>query len=702
VVMGSRLRFFELLRLMGLLEDYRAMNKHLNFEEYLPEHKDFVISIQESEEEDEIVSHYLKMDITMGQNDTEHISNESTYRELLEDAWSSELRDRLGSEQMKIREDLVKLESNLMKIKSTVEITASEMNNTEEDLEDNLIALQKLQDTGDESEETLSNIKKLESFSNILKETLIEKEKAHMIAIEEYEKLEHTAHISRRKLEKEEDMLRKLEVAESLEASTRANSEKATMDLVKIQEKVDTIQGLIRGQKGENGELLDRLAAAMHEKKTLETVKEKAEEIHRNAVKDLVAYKQHINERSDTDMDFDGSVSQFRRAKIRRRHRRDEDEDDELLDDEDTDSENDDDNQLDGPINNAAVSRLKKKIKKQKVLIKMLKNQITSTGQKPIEELITYEKAEENLKNALSRLLMGDEAASDEYDKWDHFVRSHPRYKQQEDDKFEKWKQENEALNNTCLRIFKSIVPADIVSHCTLATLEDQLPKSVARRIWMKKALWMTRLSKDHISKLHVADLQTKYSCQGLDEMELRAVWACLPGRFDNDNKGDKEAWKLSVFEALKVKREILPWAESMGDGGPSKIILDKYISAIDRNVAYREMTGLIGPFDPDSSFVQLEQSSHTDIVIDDVRSRQPRSLLGDKVTADGKYNPTPPTPPPQKIIGSLFANAAVDGLAASTGVVTPRVKKAGGPGTPKMGPNFLQELKMKSQLRKK
>jgi hypothetical protein len=52
------------------------------------------------------------------------------------------------------------------------------------------------------------------------------------------------------------------------------------------------------------------------------------------------------------------------------------------------------------------------------------------------------------------------------------------------------------------------------VSTCTLVTLETSLPKVVAKRIWQTKALWLTRINSDRIARLHVADLQSKYSPQ--------------------------------------------------------------------------------------------------------------------------------------------------------------------------------------------
>jgi hypothetical protein len=47
-----------------------------------------------------------------------------------------------------------------------------------------------------------------------------------------------------------------------------------------------------------------------------------------------------------------------------------------------------------------------------------------------------------------------------------------------------------------------------------MATLEESLPRVVAKRVWQTKALWLTRIHADRIARLHVADMQSKYSPQ--------------------------------------------------------------------------------------------------------------------------------------------------------------------------------------------
>ena len=110
-------------------------------------------------------------------------------------------------------------------------------------------------------------------------------------------------------------------------------------------------------------------------------------------------------------------------------------------------------------LRRSATKKLKKKLKKQKMLIDLLRNQIVNLGHKPIAEIVTYQRAESNLQNALARLMDGDETASDDFDKWDEFVRNHPEYKAKQIRLKERFKRENLAVNKAALRMFRTLVP---------------------------------------------------------------------------------------------------------------------------------------------------------------------------------------------------------------------------------------------------
>lgn len=78
---------------------------------------------------------------------------------------------------------------------------------------------------------------------------------------------------------------------------------------------------------------------------------------------------------------------------------------------------------------------------------------------------------------------------------------------------------------------------------------------------------------------------------QGLDELELRALYAALPEKFDNDAKGDKAAWCEAILQSIQSKCKALPWAN---DDDRSDIIeptdedIKSYLLNIPRNSTYR------------------------------------------------------------------------------------------------------------------
>jgi hypothetical protein len=64
--------------------------------------------------------------------------------------------------------------------------------------------------------------------------------------------------------------------------------------------------------------------------------------------------------------------------------------------------------------------------------------------------------------------------------------------------------------------------------------------------------LWLICTHPDDIKKIHIADLQTKYGNQGLDIIEMRAIWINLPLEFDNDGDGKKLEWRKLFRQKLE------------------------------------------------------------------------------------------------------------------------------------------------------
>jgi len=154
---------------------------------------------------------------------------------------------------------------------------------------------------------------------------------------------------------------------------------------------------------------------------------------------------------------------------------------------------------------------------------------------------------------------MYSDEPSHEYEKWNTYVRQHPEKIMMEAKIKDDWIRENEALNLCALKRIRSIVPPSIYSRYSLNLLLKELPGEVARRVWDNKILWLTRTPKSYISRLHASAFCYTYRYEDLDEVELRAVWASLPDRFECDPDGRKESWKSGIELTLKQGSTIFP-----------------------------------------------------------------------------------------------------------------------------------------------
>lgn len=144
-------------------------------------------------------------------------------------------------------------------------------------------------------------------------------------------------------------------------------------------------------------------------------------------------------------------------------------------------------------------------------------------------------------------------AAQKEFDKWDKFIRNHPEHIKEEQRKEEEWSERNAPINQAMVRLMKTYVPSDIwVTDIARFKGSGDVSDQVVSRVWAHKALWLVRADKAHIAKMHAADLQMKYDIRGLDLVELRAVFASLPDKFDNDGDERKAQWRSKILDRLK------------------------------------------------------------------------------------------------------------------------------------------------------
>lgn len=185
--------------------------------------------------------------------------------------------------------------------------------------------------------------------------------------------------------------------------------------------------------------------------------------------------------------------------------------------------------------------------------IEVLKSQLLNAGIKPISEMVSYEDAKEFLKNAIKAASESDSHENiKEVERWDEFIKNHPKYVEEEKEKEEAWKNDNFLKNIEALEIQQKIIPKNIYSGASVDILmEKGLKKELAVRLMRNRVLWLVHMDPNQIALTHLADLRFKYSFAGLDIIEMRALYACMPEKFEHDDTGEKMQWLSSVREKL-------------------------------------------------------------------------------------------------------------------------------------------------------
>jgi hypothetical protein len=138
-------------------------------------------------------------------------------------------------------------------------------------------------------------------------------------------------------------------------------------------------------------------------------------------------------------------------------------------------------------------------------------------------------------------------------------VNSSPTDKKRVDNTTNEWR-EKEALPyaNSCLEIMRGFVPPDAQFMTAAEFQEMGLQPVLALRMATKPCLWLVREKADFIMSLTSHDMTTRfdYSKQGLDIVELAAIYACLPTRFDDEEEaeddGRREKWRSTLEYQLK------------------------------------------------------------------------------------------------------------------------------------------------------
>jgi hypothetical protein len=130
-----------------------------------------------------------------------------------------------------------------------------------------------------------------------------------------------------------------------------------------------------------------------------------------------------------------------------------------------------------------------------------------------------------------------------------------PDYKLEKEQEAQRWRDEITPYASQALATQRGFIPPHIF-HATWQTLvnEDGFTLKLAKRVFMKKALWLVRISSNDINKMHIAELTGRFNpeAQGLDIIETASIFAAIPPTFKNDPGGKKERWRMSVETSLK------------------------------------------------------------------------------------------------------------------------------------------------------
>lgn len=212
--------------------------------------------------------------------------------------------------------------------------------------------------------------------------------------------------------------------------------------------------------------------------------------------------------------------------------------------------------------------------------IELLREKLKESCPESDEKEYTLEEARAGLNDAVSRLMSGEESAQADFDKWDKIISEHPDHLAKLARERVEWEENQAGQNEAALAITKGYVPANIKSISVAALKASGLPTDLAKRVFTQKALWLVRLPQTAIAKLHIVDLKTKYSSQGLDLIELRAVYYSLPAEFENDPSGEKQQWR----ETLRRKLEMCVKEDSTGKLSTCKFRHACYIDLNKRN----------------------------------------------------------------------------------------------------------------------
>ncbi|GMH87821.1 hypothetical protein TL16_g10972 [Triparma laevis f. inornata] len=186
-----------------------------------------------------------------------------------------------------------------------------------------------------------------------------------------------------------------------------------------------------------------------------------------------------------------------------------------------------------------------------------------NTAKAKNEELKAKDK---ELKMALMKIQQENGKHEGEIEIWNERMNTAPEKAEEMDKRENVWVEKQNEKNLQCLKIMRSYIPVDIQKLSVKQVLEKakkeggQYTYTMAERFKNKKLLHWLVLHKDDISRenfLVGGNVSSFKNLSDYDVIELRAVYACLPEKFELDNTpgkvGQKLEWKNGLIAKLKA-----------------------------------------------------------------------------------------------------------------------------------------------------
>jgi len=131
---------------------------------------------------------------------------------------------------------------------------------------------------------------------------------------------------------------------------------------------------------------------------------------------------------------------------------------------------------------------------------------------------------------------------------------NNPEYKQIIDQEKLAWRESVEEFSQHCLERTRSFIPVNIFQSSQEDLIGLGIQAELAKRIIQRQCLWLVRMAKVEIARLHESDLMGRFNSIGqqLDIIETAAIYATLPDKFSADPSNKKQSWRDQVEDNLR------------------------------------------------------------------------------------------------------------------------------------------------------